>query len=438
MQISKLRSLFIVTLLVGLMLVLGGTLVSAQAAVQIWVPWGGADGDYYAAAAAEYSAATGVPIEVTVVSGAGIAGESAGRLATAVNSGEAPDAVIYWGAGDIPGLVTAGTIQPLAQEQLDAVGITPDIFLSENVWAAGQYDGQVYALPQLMYNRVFYWNKDLFAAAGLDPEVPPTTLEELDAMAQQLTTFAADGSIDVLGFLPWAGQGYPDVWTAIFGGSFWDADAQAINLQNPALTSVVQWYASYVEQYGADALTNWSGTVGELGQSSGGEPFVLGKLAMEINGNWHINFVRQFNPELNFGVAPIPQAPGGQPNATMVGANIWLFPYGAAQVDEALKFIAWLYEPERAAANADALANISHIAAGAAAQTLNDDTFFAISIDLASSPAAVFAPIFPNGNLVGNALNPQIDLVKLGQATPEDALAQAQADLEFAILQGGG
>ncbi len=42
----------------------------------------------------------------------------------------------------------------------------------------------------------------MFKAAGLDPEKPPKTLDELVAMSKQLTKMDADGNITQAGFIP--------------------------------------------------------------------------------------------------------------------------------------------------------------------------------------------------------------------------------------------
>lgn len=50
-------------------------------------------------------------------------------------------------------------------------------------------DGKIYSIPFQRSTEVVYYNKDMFRAAGLDPESPPTTWEELAEMAQMLTDF---------------------------------------------------------------------------------------------------------------------------------------------------------------------------------------------------------------------------------------------------------
>ena len=62
--------------------------------------------------------------------------------------------------------------------------------------------GDVWAVPSTPTTTAFYWNKDLFRAAGLDPEKPPRTLAELVAMSKKLTLRDAAGNLTQVGFLP--------------------------------------------------------------------------------------------------------------------------------------------------------------------------------------------------------------------------------------------
>jgi len=49
------------------------------------------------------------------------------------------------------------------------------------------FDGTQWGVPVAFSTKALYWNKDLFEAAGLDPETPPTTWEEKIAFARQIT-----------------------------------------------------------------------------------------------------------------------------------------------------------------------------------------------------------------------------------------------------------
>src|SRR3712207_9364838 len=51
---------------------------------------------------------------------------------------------------------------------------------------AGEYQGKLYAAPLSLTPHAFWYNKDLMQQAGLDPEQPPKTMEELDEQMAQL------------------------------------------------------------------------------------------------------------------------------------------------------------------------------------------------------------------------------------------------------------
>ena len=52
-------------------------------------------------------------------------------------------------------------------------------------------DGQMYAMPFNTSGPVLYYNKKAFTAAGLDPEQPPATLDEVRAAAEKLKAAGA-------------------------------------------------------------------------------------------------------------------------------------------------------------------------------------------------------------------------------------------------------
>jgi len=69
----------------------------------------------------------------------------------------------------------------------------------EKAWETGTYKGEVWTMPFSMSNIALYYNKDMFKAAGLDPEKPPATWDELVEYGQALTKDTD-------------GDGTPDEW----------------------------------------------------------------------------------------------------------------------------------------------------------------------------------------------------------------------------------
>ena len=80
-----------------------------------------------------------------------------------------------------------------------------------------------------------YVNDDLLAAAGYDHA--PTTLEELEEMALAMTTYNADGSIDVLGFNPLMGyyENTPTNWAMTVGATWLKDDGTQQHQLRPRL-----------------------------------------------------------------------------------------------------------------------------------------------------------------------------------------------------------
>lgn len=105
------------------------------------------------------------------------------RVATAVPAGEGPN-VINLFYGWLPLYIGSGYLQPLPGAYFDPATIEAEFF---PLATAGKVDGQYYALPTAVRSLALFWNKTVFKEAGLDPEVAPTTLDEMLDMAKRIT-----------------------------------------------------------------------------------------------------------------------------------------------------------------------------------------------------------------------------------------------------------
>jgi ABC-type glycerol-3-phosphate transport system substrate-binding protein len=66
---------------------------------------------------------------------------------------------------------------------------------------------------------------------------------------------------------------------------------------------------------------------------------------MITEGEWQVTFTKKYAPDLDWGVAPIPQPEGVEPlmySPTSVADSI---PAGARHRDAALKYLRWFYQP---------------------------------------------------------------------------------------------
>jgi sn-glycerol 3-phosphate transport system substrate-binding protein len=80
-----------------------------------------------------------------------------------------------------------------------------------------RYNGNVYGLPFAASNAVMYYNKDLFRQAGLDPEKPPATWDEVYEYSKKIKALGSD----YYGFAIYPGKGWMgQAFTWQFGGSW--------------------------------------------------------------------------------------------------------------------------------------------------------------------------------------------------------------------------
>ena len=91
-------------------------------------------------------------------------------IGTAIATGEGPDVMLFNGGA-------------LIQDRIDALlpldEAVADIYDDRTGWDAFSVDGVAYGVPITVQGFVYYYNRAIYADAGLDPDVPPTTWEEL-------------------------------------------------------------------------------------------------------------------------------------------------------------------------------------------------------------------------------------------------------------------
>lgn len=202
------------------------------------------------------------------------------------------------------------------------------------------YRGTIWAVPSTPATTALHWNKQLFREAGLDPNRPPRTLAELDEFAEKLTKRdPATGQITQLGFLPqepgWFAWAFPQ-W---FGGGYL-RNNQIVIGELPENLACYRWVESYSRQYGLDQIRSFSSGFGTF--ASPQNPFMSGKIAMVLQGVWMENYLNQFAPGMDYGVAPWPAVVPGQDNFTVADADMLAIPRGSKHPREAWEFIKFI------------------------------------------------------------------------------------------------
>lgn len=198
---------------------------------------------------------------------------------------------------------------------------------------------KVYALPLVTDARALYWNKELYQGAGLPPDQPPRSIEQLDDYAQRLTRHE-DGQLARVGLIPWFNQGFLVMWGWVFGAEYYDTARGKVTLNHPAAVRALEWLGGYARRSGAGQLAAFLAAANQVGH-----PLMVGRLAMQVGTNGLVFQIRQGAPQLQYGVSGIPPA-AGQPVTTWIGGFASFIPRAARQLDAGWEFLRWLSSNE--------------------------------------------------------------------------------------------
>lgn len=257
-----------------------------------------------------------------------------------------------------------GALTPL-NGYLEQAGIEPDEYIPV-LWQLCTHRGFVWGLPSTPATAALHWNRELFREAGLDPDQPPTSLAELEAMNDRLTVVKiqrneqwqevryteltdkekADQEFTLvrLGHSPQSPGWWLELWGYWFGSDFWDGD-RALTATHSGNVAAMEWLESYAERFGVDNLREFKASEGA--SASAQNPFLSGKVAMVLDGVWTYNFIDKYAPHLDWDAAPFPaQDVKARPAVTVVETETLVIPKGARHPQEAFEFIQYVNRPE--------------------------------------------------------------------------------------------
>lgn len=277
------------------------------------------------------------------------------KLLTAISSGAPPDVCSMDGQA-LAQLAPQGCFIPLNDWMTTQPNMRKEDFFP-HMYETASMSGTVYGIPSTTDVYCLLWNKEAFRKAGLDPERPPRTMEELQEYAAKLTVRGPKGEIEQIGFLPWLPWDFTYMWGKLFGGEWFNGNTSAvISAQDPQIVKSLEWQRSWVKDPSdpdppAYALDKDVAQAFYNGFSSGGayfsatNPFYTGKVAMIHEGEWQCTFIPKYAPNLEWGVAPIPQPEGAPPLCYSGSCVLDGVPVGSKNMEEALTFLAWYYAP---------------------------------------------------------------------------------------------
>lgn len=206
-----------------------------------------------------------------------------------------------------------------------------------------QTGGSTYGIPFQRSTPVLYWNKEAFAEAGLDPEVPPSNWQETIEMGKQLVQKDDSGNvtrwgvrIPSSGFPYWLFQGLTTQNEATLANS----EGNQTFFDDPKVAEALQYLVdlSTKHEVMAPGIIEWGATP---------KAFFEGQTAMMWTSTGNLTNVRE-NAPFDFGVGLLPA--NKQFGAPTGGGNFYIFRESSdEQKQAAFEFVKWITAPEQAA-----------------------------------------------------------------------------------------
>lgn len=265
-------------------------------------------------------------------------GELVNQVINMAGGGDRVD-MIFGEIDWVPGLADAGLTVPV-NEILPAdylADFYPQIMDSFNI------EGEPYGLPMYVSPYVLYYNKDLFKQAGLDPDSPPATYDEMMEYAEKLSALKDSNGNRVYGFgqttasVPVSGASL-NAMIFNFGGTLLN-DEGKLDIDNEGFREAITMLKTLDEK----GYNPQNAKLKDLRNL-----FALGQLAMYYDQSWGFNGISSINPNAkDFTASAMPLKGGSGSGESLLQAQCLMYAdNGEAQKAACSKFTQYLVTSE--------------------------------------------------------------------------------------------
>ena len=263
-------------------------------------------------------------------------GVTDGKLLAAIAAKDVPDVINVANTLSYP-LATQGAFEDLT-DYMAKLGRTREDYV-DSVQSLIDIKGGWYLLPMETDTTLLYINNKLAEKAGLDPSKPPKTMSEVDDWAEKLTVMDGE-NIQTMGFIPWIDGGddtYVYAWA--FGAQLYDPESNTLDLASDAFVKAFQWETKYAQKYAPERIKSFTSAFG--GAFSPDHAFFTEKVAMTINGNWFQQAIKQYAPDMDVSIVPMPVSDDQEERygACPLAVVTFACPKGAKNIEGACRFV---------------------------------------------------------------------------------------------------
>ncbi len=337
------------------------------------------------------------------------------KIVAAFASGEVPD-LCELGSTWAPQFASEGVLREVTPEAASM----RDAYL---MWEPVTYGDKIFGFPWVVGTRALFYNKTLFARAGLESTKGPETWPELLEDAKRIRALGKE----IYGYGENVGERHvlykkylPFAWSN--GGSVLSPDGKKAALNSPQDKQALEFLVSlrpYAMIERQDALD---------------QAFTQGKIGLLVSGAWLLRTIPQDAPNLRYGVALIPKPDRDRGiHASFLGGEMLVIPMKAKNPEGALALAQFLIQSGNSSALAKAVKTVQPATKG-----VPDDPYFANDpyqkVFFEQAKTAIHPPTHPKWVEMQEILNDALEQAFYKKQTPSQALDLANARIDSILI----
>ncbi|MBO0779728.1 MAG: ABC transporter substrate-binding protein [Ktedonobacteraceae bacterium] len=355
-------------------------------------------------------------------------------LVTAVRGGTGPD-VYFLDRFTVSQFAAIGLLNDL-QPYVSKEGQDLSQLYEPFAWQETQFQGHTYALPMDTDARALYYNKDLLSQAGVDPAIldpknGPISIDTLKQIAFKVNHKDSRGAYDRLGFIPWDNQAFHVTWALDFGAKFIDKAKCQVTPTEPAMMESLQLINDWAKELDPHKVQAFLDTYQPANSPPSQTAFFTGHLAMELTGDWELSSLQKYAPNLHYGITYVPVMSGKTP-FTWAGGFSTVMPTNAHNPQGAYRFMRFMTGPDGQRIYTKVTTHLPTYKSLLTDDSLFDTNhrFFTKMLSDAHS-----RPPMPVWSQLWDEFNTASDKVRLGEATPQQALQSVYDRVQPQLVQ---
>lgn len=312
--------------------------------------------------------------------------------------------------------------QQFIDQEPDAQGFIDSYF---DVYMPVADDGQYWSVPFQRSTVAFYYNRDLFEEAGLDPDSPPRNRAQLAEDAAALSEVTSYGFA-----MPTAFWIY-EAFAIAEGDPVFAGNPAEVNIDTETLVDASSFVYGLIEDgTAAPGILSW----GDISQD-----FISGEVAMVLHSTGAMtNHIESSDFNVGFSFAPLGIADGSY-GVTAGGANAFVFNRGTDREQSAAwEWVKFLTSPE---IQTDWMMQTGYIATNLGAwesielqEFVESNPSYGVAREqlerFGGEPLAVY-----QSSDVGAAFQSALEAINSGESAPEEALTRAQSTADSILSQ---